>query len=252
MYKKIRVALVVTLTLVFALHSADKRPLIGITPGFTKGRVTLGYNLINAIQENGGVAIILAPTSDDSVIARYVEMLDGAAFSGGADIPAEFYGQTPHPTSRPLDPIRFEFDRRFITAFLNSKKPVIALCLGEQFSNVCRGGTLIQDIPSIIGTNINHIGYHPVTIKEGSLIHKLLGTTSVEIASSHHQAVDKFGTGFIPTAYSSDGVVEAIERTDGAFGIFVQWHPENMRETNREHRDRLFSAFVKEAQKQMK
>ncbi len=28
-------------------------------------------------------------------------------------------------------------------------------------------------------------------------------------------------------ASSADGVIEALERTDGGFGLFVQWHPES-------------------------
>jgi putative glutamine amidotransferase len=33
--------------------------------------------------------------------------------------------------------------------------------------------------------------------------------------------------GFVVSATSPDGVVEAIERTNAAFCVGVQWHPEN-------------------------
>ena len=57
------------------------------------------------------------------------------------------------------------------------------------------------------------------------------------------QPVDDIGDGLSPIARSPDGVVEALERTDGNYGLFVQWHPEAM-VNNAEHRDAIFSDFV--------
>ena len=44
-------------------------------------------------------------------------------------------------------------------------------------------------------------------------------------------------------ANSEDGVIEAMERIDGGFGLFVQWHPEQM--DNLEHRNAIYGALIK-------
>jgi putative glutamine amidotransferase len=54
----------------------------------------------------------------------------------------------------------------------------------------------------------------------------------VAVNSAHHQAVEKPGDGFRATAWSPDGVIEAIERP-GALGI--QWHPERLWDHDERH-----------------
>lgn len=51
------------------------------------------------------------------------------------------------------------------------------------------------------------------------------------------------GMGLIVAARSEDGIVEALERVDGGFGLFVQWHPELTDDIK--HRDAIFSALVR-------
>ena len=48
----------------------------------------------------------------------------------------------------------------------------------------------------------------------------------VRTNSYHHQAVDRVGKGLRIVGRSADGVVEAIEQTEGSFVLGVQWHPE--------------------------
>ena len=44
-------------------------------------------------------------------------------------------------------------------------------------------------------------------------------------------------------AHSADGVVEAMERIDGGFGLFVQWHPEQDKDTKQ--RNAIYSVLIK-------
>ncbi|PKL42065.1 MAG: hypothetical protein CVV42_21035 [Candidatus Riflebacteria bacterium HGW-Riflebacteria-2] len=244
------------LLLTASLPAAEKAPLIGITPSFSNNTIQINNDYVAAIQRNGGLAVILAPTEDENTIDAYVRMLDGAVFSGGPDIPPEFYGQTPHATASVMEPVRFTFERRFIKAFLDSNKPVLGICLGMQFSNACRGGNLIQDIPELVGKKVRHRdgsmygNFHHVALAPGSLLEKILQTRITKVISRHHQAVGKLGEGFIPTARSSDGIIEAIERDDSVFGIFVQWHPESMKDKDPNHTNRLFGALIKAARMQ--
>jgi putative glutamine amidotransferase len=51
------------------------------------------------------------------------------------------------------------------------------------------------------------------------------------------------GRGVIVAAFSSDGIVEALEAPDHPFAIAVQWHPEDCIHVNPADR-RLFEAFA--------
>jgi putative glutamine amidotransferase len=51
------------------------------------------------------------------------------------------------------------------------------------------------------------------------------------------------GSGLKVIAHSEDGVIEALERVHGGFGLFVQWHPEQMDDTR--HRDAIYGALVR-------
>ncbi|MFZ5952770.1 MAG: gamma-glutamyl-gamma-aminobutyrate hydrolase family protein [Candidatus Rifleibacteriota bacterium] len=236
-----------------SLAYASERPIVGITPSYDSEQLNLHYDYIEAVLENGGTPVVLAPTTDEEVIRRYVEMLDAAVFSGGMDIYPELYGQKAHSTTKVMDPLRSAFEQKFITAFLQSGKPVLGICLGMQFSNVVQGGTMYQDIPSLIGERVRHrngeryTNFHAVGIARGSRLEKILGKTSARVISRHHQAVDRLGKNLAVSARSSDGVIEALERTDGPFGIFVQWHPESLKNADPEHRNRLLKALIEAA-----
>ncbi len=208
----------------------------------------MAYTIVNfayvqAVAEAGGVPVVLPTIDDDGILRRYLQSLDGLVLTGGGDVPPSAYGQQPHQTVKPLPPQRYDFERKLIALWLASGKPILGICLGMQFTNVVAGGTLIQDIPSQVGTQVNHRAYHTVKIVPTSSLAKLLGAEQARVFSSHHQAVSDLGTGLIVAARSEDGVIEALERVDGGFGLFVQWHPELTNDFR--HRDAIFSALVR-------
>jgi putative glutamine amidotransferase len=73
----------------------------------------------------------------------------------------------------------------------------------------------------------------------GSRLYRILGP-EVDVNSYHHQAVADPGPLKV-TAYSPDGVVEALEDPARRFVLGVQWHPEEMSD------GRIFEAFVRMA-----
>lgn len=224
-------------------------PVIGITSVYKldedtgKEQTTVNFAYVRAIAESGGAPVILPTIDDETIIKRYLEELDGLVLVGGADVPPAAYGEEPHVTVRVLTSQRYDFERKLIDKWLKCGKPLLGVCLGMQFANVVAGGSLIQDIPSQVGTEVGHRGYHEVRIEPESSLAKILGAEKASVWSNHHQAVRDVGNGLRAIAHSDDGVIEALERVEGGFGLFVQWHPEQM--DDKEHRDAIYGALVK-------
>jgi putative glutamine amidotransferase len=228
---------------------ATQGPLIGITSAYEpakqdrSARTTVSFTYVAAVAENGGVPVVLPAVDDERVLQRYVDILDGLVLTGGDDIPAQAYGEQPHETTVPLPPQRYEFERKLIARWLASGKPLLGVCLGMQFANVVAGGSLVQDIPSELGTTVDHRKNHRVVIVSPSLLARVLDANEVMVLSTHHQAVDGLGSGLEVVARSEDGVIEALERTDGPFGLLVQWHPEAMSDPTQ--RNAIYGALVR-------
>jgi putative glutamine amidotransferase len=227
------------------------RPLIGITSVYhisedgKSARTQVDFAYVSAVADNGGVPVVLPAVNDDNVLQRYLNVLDGLVLIGGDDIPPSAYGQEPNETVEPLPAQRYNFERKLIARWWAGGKPLLGVCLGMQFTNVVAGGTLIQDIPSQIGTEVDHRAVHRVRIEPGSKLAKTLGRTQADVYSNHHQAVKDVGKGLKAVAHSDDGIIEAMERIKGGFGLFVQWHPEQM--SDKAHRDAIYGALVRAA-----
>lgn len=234
--------------------SEPAKPLIGITTVYNQEthRIEVSANYVDAIARTGGIPVVLPALNDPNIIERYVETLDGLVLVGGRDIPPTLYGQTAHETAVPIPERRVSFERGLIAQWMASNKPILGVCLGMQFTNVVMGGTMIQDIPSQVGKSVTHReAYHPVTIDPNSELADVLDSETAEVLSWHHQAVDKLGTGLKPVAWAEDGMVEALERTDGGPGLFIQWHPEMMADRDLEHTNAIYGYLVKLSQQSL-
>ncbi len=59
------------------------------------------------------------------------------------------------------------------------------------------------------------------------MVARLAERDSVLVNSHHHQAIETIGRDLVATAWTSDGLVEAIEDPrEDRFAVGVQWHPE--------------------------
>jgi putative glutamine amidotransferase len=126
-----------------------------------------------------------------------------------------------------------------------------------QILNVSRGGTLIQDIRNALPEAIKHQQgvprdrlSHRVRLLDGSLLNGLAEGLSAPVNSHHHQAIETVGRELVATAWTSDGLVEALEdpRQD-RFVLAVQWHPEIGWERDDLSRA-IFKRFVEAARQQ--
>jgi putative glutamine amidotransferase len=236
-----------------------KKPIIGIVMNYDeKGEYFSEYpwyalrkDYFRSVQNAGGAPVGL-PFHVDA-IPDYVRMMDGLLIAGGEDYPPEFYGEAPMGDKlNLLKGGRSEFDFKILATALEKNIPVLGICAGEQAINIYFGGTLIQDIETMIPGALNHMKpcpshepSHLIEIEEGTLLHHCTGAKAYKVNSAHHQAVNRVGKGLIVNARSPDGVIEGIEHPDYKFCLGVEWHPEF--EIDAEDR-RLMKAFVSAAQ----
>ncbi|RMG14047.1 MAG: gamma-glutamyl-gamma-aminobutyrate hydrolase family protein [Deltaproteobacteria bacterium] len=186
-----------------------------------------------AVLAAGGLPWILA-YGDEAVVGAYLERIDALVVTGGAfDVPPELYGETPRPGLGPQKVQRTAFERALLEGALDRGLPVLGVCGGMQLLNVVRGGTLVQDLPREWEGALAHEQdtdprrpCHEVHVDPRSRLAEMTGATSLEVNSTHHQAVARPGEGLLVSARAPDGVVEAIEDPARPFVLGVQWHPE--------------------------
>lgn len=186
----------------------------------------------DAITRAGGVPLALAcfgPSPDDEIVDR----VDGLVLMGGGDVDPAAYGAQDNAAVG-VDPERDRFELELLRVAIDVKKPILAVCRGVQVLNVAFGGTLHQDLPALIGLS-PHTGriegqdvdgiVHEVNLLRGSRVALATGRDTVTGWSSHHQGIDRLGTGLRPVGWAPDGLIEAVESDEG-WVVGVQWHPE--------------------------
>jgi putative glutamine amidotransferase len=178
--------------------------------------------------------------------------LDAVLIPGGGDVDPRHYGAEKHPLTDRIDPERDETELTVTRWAMEDDLPLFGICRGHQVMNVAMGGTLVQDIPSQVDTEITHYVSkemprstqgHEVRIQPASRLAGIIGATAVAVNSYHHQSVERPAPTARVTAHAPDGIVEALEVPDRRFILSVQWHPEDMVGDD-EAMQRLFDAFV--------
>ncbi|MFC6332362.1 gamma-glutamyl-gamma-aminobutyrate hydrolase family protein [Paenibacillus septentrionalis] len=233
-----------------------RKPLIGISPLYDEHKESYwmlpGY--MKAIEEAGGIPLMLPLTNDSSVLEQLITTIDGLLFTGGHDIHPALYGQQPVEECGTVITERDEMEKRLFQLAHAVDLPMFGICRGIQLFNALLGGTLYQDIPTQYETRLNHQQRppyhqpcHEVMIERRSSLYRLLGTSMLNVNSYHHQAIHELAPGCQVMARASDGVVEAIEHPAYRFLKAVQWHPEFSHETD-EASKALFRSFVEAAQ----
>jgi putative glutamine amidotransferase len=188
--------------------------------------------------------------------AAVVARVQGLMLTGGGDVDPALYGEAPHETYHASEDGRDAYEIALVKAAAEAGLPIFAICRGMQLLNVAFGGTLVQDIPSMVNGAVHHAVpeprfaiAHEVWVAGGSrlaevMAEKLEGETC-QVNSRHHQAVKAVAAGWEVSATAPDGVIEAIEQPGQAFRLAVQWHPENFWRTG-EFRP-LFESFIEAA-----
>jgi putative glutamine amidotransferase len=230
----------------------DRPAIIGVT------RCSRLDDYLASVEQVGARARVLEVTESPRKVLNEV---DGLLLTGGGDVYPVFYGEDRHPLTDDAEPGRDEFEIDLARRAMSENVPLLAICRGAQVLNVAAGGTLVQDIPSALETELSHsmtepkdLECHEIDVVAGSKLSAVLGdrldgSCSCRVNSRHHQSVGRPGDGLVVNARAADGVIEGIEKPDATFCVGVQWHPENFWRSG-EFKP-LFEAFVQAARERV-
>ncbi|MDR1079735.1 MAG: gamma-glutamyl-gamma-aminobutyrate hydrolase family protein [Deltaproteobacteria bacterium] len=160
----------------------------------------------------------------------------GVLLSGGGDVGADPRDKPGLPRSlADQDKARDRWEAALLFSALEAGLPVFGVCRGLQLMNVALGGTLWEDIETMVEGAAEHrqrsprtCHGHRVRLVPGSLVARLSGTLELDVNTGHHQGVRRLGGGLAATGASEDGLCEALELPGHAFVLGVQWHPEGL------------------------
>lgn len=231
---------------------ATNKPVIGITPSpmedtkphgtFQRYAIATGYT--EAVEQAGGVPIVLPPQSNN--VDALLSIVDGLLISGGGDIhPNRYREATVHPATAGIHHARDELELNLVQAALERDMPILCICRGIQVLNVALGGTLIQDVADQYSTTIQHRQQengivkeepgHTVSVIPDTRLAEIYGTDMVAVNSFHHQGLQDLAEPLRINAIAEDGLVEAVDLPTASWVLGVQWHPEMMFQVHAEH-----------------
>ena len=209
--------LAVVLLLVAALAGCrDSRPVVGVSCGWNKGRVSLSDAYLIAVRAAGGVPVVLPPVLTEEDAAAALSSVDALILSGGEDVDPARYGEEVLFDNVEVNSARDTSDFLLAAEALRRGLPVLGICRGEQLLNVVLGGSLYQDLPSQVGEDHRQsepdgVPTHMIYIEAGSRLQEILGADSLMVNTFHHQAVKDPAPGIRVVARAADGVIEAWE-----------------------------------------
>jgi putative glutamine amidotransferase len=197
---------------------------------------------VASVQRTGAIAVLLPV--DVRAPLELLDRIDALLLIGGADIDPATYSAEREPATEATYRERDEFEIALLRGAMSQGLPILAICRGMQLLNVALGGTLIQDLVAPDGSHPHRrfIGTfdgtdHLVRLTPGSLAAEAAGEELTLARCHHHQAIGELGEGLVISAVADDGVIEAIETSNGSWTLGVQWHPETVERT------RLFHAL---------
>jgi putative glutamine amidotransferase len=210
-------------------------PLIGLLCGRTPAeRYSTHRGYVASVTAAGGHPVLVpaGPDVDAGAVTAIVDHCHALVVTGGGDVDPQHYAVGDTTSAELLMDVDPERDITEIVAVqyaLAQRKRVLGVCRGAQLLAVIGGGTLIADLKErgLEGHWDEIRQYepvHPVSADPQSVIAGVLGSIT-EVNSIHHQAIADPGRHLRATAWSPDGVIEAVE---GRHLLGVQWHPERL------------------------
>jgi len=209
-----------------------RAPVVAVLAGRQPtDRYSIHRGYIDALCAVGAQPVIV-PAGEHIEAERVLEVVsqcDALVVSGGNDVDPAFYGRERGGGEEEPDAPRDAIEMAAVRLAVAEGLPVLGICRGIQLLAVGDGGTLIADLPAAgyhghWDEDHQYEPVHEVVVDPGSAASQVLGGAS-KVNSIHHQAVESTGASLRATAWSPDGVIEAVEGP-GVLGI--QWHPERL------------------------
>ncbi len=219
------------------------RPVIGYTIELEDPLLgEVEPSLRKPLEQAGAVAVVLPRATPVGDVDALLDLVQGVQLCGGSDVDPEHYRQERHPMTRPIHPDHDAFELALARGALERGIPVLGICRGIQVLAVADGGELTQHVAELhAGAHMHEYSWadlaiappgdhwHEVEVEPGSSAESWFEGGNRRVNSFHHQAVARTGARLSPTVRTPDGVIEAIERTDGnGWAAGVQWHNELM------------------------
>ena len=241
-----------------------KKPIIGITTaGFLNEKagkvarfmVAFVAN-VKAVERAGGLPILIPCDLEPENLREVYERVDAILLPGGGDVDPVTYDADRNPETGFTDIQRDNAEITLARWAAEEDRPLFGICRGQQIVNVALGGTLIQDIPTQVESELSHnfpedmsrdFLSHEVKVEPQSHLEKIVGAHTIIVNSMHHQAIEKLAPSLRVTGLASDGIIEATELPGSYFYHTVQWHPEDLTQIN--EMQNLFRALVEAAAK---
>jgi putative glutamine amidotransferase len=194
---------------------------------------------LDCIAQGGGIPLPVPPLSDLEDLNGILEVLDGFVFAGQNDSNSCLAMESGNDFS--------EFwEVRMLALIAERQLPLLSLGRGMQLLNLALGGTLEQEPTRHSRPGFTHVPRRPLSTLPGSLIAQISEARPVPVGSVHDSCVAELAAGLKATAWTDDGMIEAVENESSDwFAIGVQFVPEAdaLDDTD----VRLFSALVQEA-----
>jgi putative glutamine amidotransferase len=216
-------------------------PLIGVSTSVTideyPERAYVNAAYLRAVEQAGGVPVLLAPQLSPAARDALWPRLDGLVLTGGGDVEPSRFGEAAHPQTTLVSIDRDALELELVDRALRDDVPMFAICRGLQVLNVALGGSLHQHVPDVFGDGVHHsqaakrdVATHDVKLQtEGTRLGGILQASELRVNSFHHQAVHRLGRDLRDVGWAPDNVIEALEHADRRrFVVAVQWHPEEL------------------------
>ena len=206
--------------------------------GKVESATVVRYQVTKALWDQGLVPLFVAAGTPPDIWKAWLSISSGIVIPGGADWNPRFYGEKPHPTTKPGSIERDELELELINYAFDTETPLLGICRGFQGIVIAAGGNIFQNLADLGNVFVNHYQnpqdynllrkrstHHDVSFGESSPYFHL---GSPSLPSMHHQGVipsHRLEQILFLNASSRDGILEGL--TDGSGRIIgLQSHVE--------------------------